>query len=76
MGANIRRAGKAYFWNMEPAKKKVFRIYSSFEEQAADEALMASKRTMQQRLRDTVDLISRVYGVPKGSRMKRIIKFY
>ena len=56
--------------------KRRIRFYNSFEEQAADEALRASQRTMEQRLRDTVALIMRVYKLPMDTPVKRVIKFY
>jgi len=42
VGANIGRWRIAYFWRMEePLKKRSLRFYSSFEEQAEDQARMA-----------------------------------
>ncbi len=67
--------GKAYFWEMEQPKKKTIRIFHSFEEAAEYEDRINALRTPVQRLKDTVALISRVYGVPLDAKMKRVITF-
>ena len=59
----------------KPKKKLVIRFYDSFEDQAADEAIVSSQRTVEQRLKDTVALIMRIYGVSPGVSLKRVITF-
>ena len=59
----------------KPKKKLVIRFYDSFEDQAADEAIVSSKRTVEQRLKDTVALIMGIYGVSPGASLKRVITF-
>lgn len=47
------------------------RVYKSFEEQAADEAAEAAKQSPLERIRETVELILRVYGVSREELKKR-----
>ena len=52
-------------------KGKKVRFFHSFEEQAAAEAEYATKRTPIERIRDTVQLILRAYGVTQEMLNKR-----
>jgi hypothetical protein len=49
---------------MPPNKRKI-RIYTSLEEQAEAEAADAAKQAPIERIRETVELILRVYGVTR-----------
>ena len=52
-------------------RDKKVRIFHSFEEQAAAEAQDAANRTPIERIRDTVQLILRAYGVTQEMLNKR-----
>jgi len=47
-----------------PGDKKI-RIYTSFDEQAAAEAADVAKQPPMERIKETVELILRVYGVTR-----------
>lgn len=55
---------------MDKPKMKL-RIYNSFEEQAADEAADVAAQPPMMRIKETVELILRVYGVTREDLMNR-----
>ena len=55
---------------------KKLRVYHSFEEQAAAEALDAANQPPLERIRETVELILRVYGVTREQLVARRKKLH
>ena len=59
-----------------PKRKMNLRIYKSFEEAAEAEARAAAMKPPMEGLRDTVELILRVYGVTREQLIKRRNKMH
>ena len=59
------------FTNFTFVNKPRIRIYKSFEEQAADEAAEVAAQPPLQRIKETVELILRVYGVTREDLINR-----
>ncbi|PQJ10251.1 hypothetical protein CJD36_016325 [Flavipsychrobacter stenotrophus] len=59
------------FTNFTFVSKPRIHIYRSFEEQAAEEAAAEAAYSPVERLRETVELILRVYGVTREELMSR-----
>ena len=55
-------------------KKGNLKVYTSFEEQEADQIAYQLSITPEQRIKEAVELIKKVYGYKEGQRKSRTIK--